>query len=86
MQGFRETKNTQRGVVTLTTRAGKFIVKHGTEERAFRSLEAAQRCYDAIPATPTYNREAVDDAIAASKSEIGDKEARLIHSLLKGRS
>jgi len=46
MHGFRETKNTQRGVVTLTTRGGKFVVKHGTEEHTFRNLEAAQRAFD----------------------------------------
>jgi hypothetical protein len=33
-----------------------------------------------------YNKQAVDQAIKASRKKIGGKEAKLIHSLLKGRS
>lgn len=34
---------------------------------------------------PSYNKDAVDKAIAASRPKIGAKEAKAIHALLKGR-
>jgi hypothetical protein len=34
----------------------------------------------------TYNKDAVDKAIVASRKPIGKREARLIHALLQGRT
>lgn len=33
----------------------------------------------------TYNEDAVNDAIRASRNRIGGREAKLIHALLRGR-
>lgn len=48
--GYRETKMTQTGMVTLSMFRGKFVVEHGHNRRAFANLEPAQRYYDSIDA------------------------------------